>query len=147
DIQQFWKNIYLVDDIFCNYKIKNLNQQKCSENTCLICQPPQCPHKIFNQLCCLFDPIPGTDLYYKPFEELYSTITTEKYRPSHREQISITKPKQKRGRKKRKVNYSMPFCPSSIRAKNVGITVTCVECDKLLLLFSAKRLKDKNYQT
>ncbi|CAG8733643.1 12884_t:CDS:2 [Rhizophagus irregularis] len=38
----------------------------------------------------------------------------------------------------------MPFCPSATRAKNVGITVNCVECEKPHLLFSAKKITEKD---
>lgn len=34
----------------------------------------------------------------------------------------------------------MPFCPSTMCAKNVGITIECVECEKPYLLFNAKKL-------
>ena len=37
----------------------------------------------------------------------------------------------------------MPFCPSAARAKNVGVTVNCIECEKPRLLFSAKKLSEK----
>jgi hypothetical protein len=38
----------------------------------------------------------------------------------------------------------MPFCPSAARAKNVGITVNCAECEKPRLLFSVKKLTEKD---
>lgn len=50
-------------------------------------------------------------------------------------------------KQKNKSKHTMPFCSSALRAKNVGITVTCTECGKPQLLFSAKRISDKNHQT
>ncbi|CAG8531694.1 5959_t:CDS:2 [Cetraspora pellucida] len=38
----------------------------------------------------------------------------------------------------------MPFCPSAFHAKNVEITVTCINCDKPRLLFSSRKLSDKD---
>src|SRR5437763_9054585 len=40
--------------------------------------------------------------------------------------------------------HSMPFCPSAIRAKNVGVIVNCIEYEKPRLLFSAKKLSEKD---
>ncbi len=46
-----------------------------------------------------------------------------------------------------KTKHTMPFCPSAVCAKNVGITVNCIECEKLRLLFSAKKLSEKDKTT
>src|SRR5687767_2621286 len=43
-----------------------------------------------------------------------------------------------------KVKYNMPFCPSAICAKNVGVVVNCAECEKSCLLFSARKLFKKD---
>src|SRR4051794_39626261 len=43
--------------------------------------------------------------------------------------------------------HSMPFYPFALRAKNVGIIVNCVECEKPRLLFSAKKLSEKDKVT
>ncbi|CAG8856661.1 43526_t:CDS:1, partial [Gigaspora margarita] len=43
-----------------------------------------------------------------------------------------------------KLKHTMPFCPSAARAKNVGITVFCSECEKPRLLFSLKKLTNKD---
>lgn len=90
----------------------------------------------FEQLHRLPDPEPGEDMHYKSFEELYGKETKEDHRPS----LKNTKTKMKSTRAK----HTMPFCPSAVRAKNVGITVNCVECEKPRLLFSAKKLTEKD---
>ncbi|CAG8853289.1 40035_t:CDS:1, partial [Gigaspora margarita] len=44
----------------------------------------------FELLKQLPDPIPGNDLHYKSFEELYGTTTTEEHRPSLKNSKPIT---------------------------------------------------------
>jgi len=115
--------------------------KKCGEPACTICHPPRCSPEDFEQLYHLPDPIPGEDLHYKSFEELYGKKTTEDHRPS----LKDAKMKTKKGKMKiKKDKHNMPFCPSAIRAKNVGIAVTCIECEKPRLLFSAKKLSEKD---
>jgi len=87
------------------------------------------------------DPVPGEDLHYKSFEELYGKETTEVHRPSLKNIKTKTKSKTKTTTK---TKHTMPFCPSAARAKNVGITVTCVECEKPHLLFSLKKLSERD---
>ena len=72
------------------------------------------------------------DLYYKSFEELYGTQTMEDHRPS------LKDAKMKKNKMATTKKHSMPFCPSAIRAKNVGVIVNCIECEKPRLLFSAR---------
>ena len=57
------------------------NQEMC-ESTCTICRLPRCLPEDFEQLHRLPDPVPGDDLHYKSFEELYGKQTTEDHRPS-----------------------------------------------------------------
>src|SRR5436853_3069488 len=102
-----------------------------------ICRPPRYSPEDFEQLHCLPDPIPGDDLHYKSFEELYGKQTTE----DHRSSLKSTKTKTK---KNTKTKHTMPFCPSAVRAKNVGITVNCVECEKPHFLFSIRKLSEKD---
>ena len=80
-------------------------------------------------------------MHYKSFEELYGKETTENHRPS----LKNTKLKKKDKMKSSK--HTMPFYPSAARAKNVGIIVNCVECEKPRLLFSAKKLTEKDKTT
>ncbi|CAB4438909.1 unnamed protein product, partial [Rhizophagus irregularis] len=56
--------------------------KKCGESTCTICRLPRCLPEDFEQLHRLPDPVPGDDLHYKSFEELYGKQTTEDHRPS-----------------------------------------------------------------
>lgn len=114
--------------------------KKCGEPNCTICRPPRCLPEDFVQLHCLPDPVPGEDLHYKSFEELYGKQTTENYRPS----LKNVKTKAKGEKKITKGKHTMPFCPSAARAKNVGVVVNCVECEKPRLLFSAKKLSEKD---
>ncbi|EXX63101.1 hypothetical protein RirG_155450 [Rhizophagus irregularis DAOM 197198w] len=46
--------------------------------------------------------------------------------------------------KYKRAKHTMPFCPTAARAKNVSITVNCVECEKPRLIFSAKKLSEKD---
>ena len=110
--------------------------KKCGEPSCTICRPPRCSPEDFEQLYRLPDPEPGEDMHYKSFEELYGKETTENHRPS----LKNTKLKKKDKTKSSK--HTMPFCPSAARAKNVGIIVNCVKCEKPCLLFSAKKLTE-----
>ena len=78
-------------------------------------------------------------MHYKSFEELYGTHTIENHRPS----LKNAKMKTKNGKMTiTKTKHTMPFCPSAMRAKNVGIIVNCIECEKPRLLFSAKKLSE-----
>src|SRR6266540_2991701 len=114
--------------------------KKCDESACTICHPPRCLPEDFEQLHRLSDLVPGEDLHYKSFEELYGKQTTEDHRPS----LKNAKIKIKGKMKTTKVKHTMPFCPSATRAKNVGVTVNCIECEKPRLLFSAKKLSEKD---
>ncbi|CAG8531714.1 5960_t:CDS:2 [Cetraspora pellucida] len=109
--------------------------KKCKKDNCTICRPPRCSREIFDQLHLLLDSMPRNDLHYKSFEELYGSETTEQYRPSRHESKSNVKKYKK---------HTMPFCPSAFHAKNVEITVTCINCDKPRLLFSSRKLSDKD---
>jgi hypothetical protein len=86
------------------------------------------------------DPEPGEDMHYKSFEVLYGKETTENHRPS----LKNTKMKMKGKMVSTRVKHTMPFCPSAARTKNVGIIVRCIECEKPRLLFSAKKLTEKD---
>ncbi|CAG8854711.1 2838_t:CDS:2, partial [Gigaspora margarita] len=103
----------------------------------------QVRHYFFTIKKCGNESFPGDDLHYKSFEQLYGTTTTEEYRPSFKDAKLRT---TKSGKIKTTMKHTMPFSPSSIRAKNVGITITCVECEKPRLLFSAKKLLLKEYE-
>jgi len=70
--------------------------------------------------------ISGEDQHYKPFEDVYDTDTTEEHKPS-----SITKTQ---------TGHQIPFSPFAQTAKTVQMTVTCVDCDKPRVIYSATKL-------
>ena len=70
--------------------------KKCGEPACTICRPPHCSPEDFEQLYRLPDPVPGDDMHYKSFEELYGKKTTEDHRPS----LKDAKMKTKKGKMK-----------------------------------------------
>ncbi|CAG8823634.1 23573_t:CDS:2, partial [Gigaspora margarita] len=142
DVREFWKKINLIDDTIMHddYKIKNLKQQILVQ---FVYYLMSC--KIFTQLYNLSDLIPGVDSYYKSFEELYGTQTIEKYRSLYEKQYLKQIYSNKRI-DERKSKYTIPFCPSVLHAKKVGITVSCAEYDKPRLLFSGKKLLEKDCQ-
>ncbi|CAG8530061.1 7264_t:CDS:2, partial [Gigaspora margarita] len=153
EIEIFWKAIHQIDEIqrlkdfydhcctTCHY---SFTIKKYEKDNCVICKPPRCLLEIFNQLHCLPDPIPGNDLHYKSFEELYGTVTTEKYRPLYQEKILQSNSSKIKQRNKSK--HTIPFCPSALRAKNIGVTAICTKCNKPWLLFSAKKISDNDYR-
>ncbi|GBC32615.2 hypothetical protein GLOIN_2v1880501 [Rhizophagus irregularis DAOM 181602=DAOM 197198] len=149
EIERFWKTIQIVDDSeymqeflehCCKSRHYFFSIKKCGESTCTICRPIRCSTEDFEQLHHLPDPVPGEDLHYISFEKLYGTPTTEDHRPSFRD----AKAKKKENMTTTKVKHSMPFCPSAVRAKNVGVVVNCAECEKPRLLFSARKLSKKD---
>ncbi|GBB92620.1 hypothetical protein RclHR1_20330001 [Rhizophagus clarus] len=146
EMKRFWETIELVDDSitnedctaehikqrpllqkffehYCTARHYSFTIKKCSKPACTICHPPRCSPEDFEQLHLLPDSEPGENMYYKSFEELYSKETTENHRPS----LKNTKSKKKDKTKSTKTKHTMPFCPSAVRAKNVGIIVHCVE--------------------
>uniref|UniRef100_U9T5Z8 Uncharacterized protein n=1 Tax=Rhizophagus irregularis (strain DAOM 181602 / DAOM 197198 / MUCL 43194) TaxID=747089 RepID=U9T5Z8_RHIID len=163
EMERFWEAIWLIDenvtyedrttehikrrphlqeflDHCCTMRHYFFSIKKCGEPNCTICRPPRCLPEDFVQLHCLPDPVPGEDLHYKSFEELYGKQTTENYRPS----LKNVKTKAKGEKKITKGKHTMPFCPSAAHAKNIGVVVNCVECEKPRLLFSAKKLSEKD---
>ena len=124
----------------CTARHYSFTIKKCGKPACTICRPPRCSPEDFEQLYLLPDPVPGDDMHCKSFEELYGKHTTEEHRPS----LKDAKTKMKGKMKTTRIKHTMPFFPSAARAKNVGITVNCVECDKPRLLFSAKKLIEKD---
>src|SRR2546423_1888077 len=95
--------------------------KKCGEPACTICHPPRCLPEDFEQLYHLSDPIPGEDLHYKSFEELYGKKTTEDHRPS----LKDAKMKTKKGKMKlKKTNIICHFALYYTREK-------CCYCSNL----------------
>ena len=99
---------------------------KCGKQDCGICKPPRLPQEIFENVHMLPDPTPGEDEHYLPFENVYSTDTTEVHRPS----LSKRSKKQK----------TLPFVASIQHVRNVNMVVQCEECGMWRLIYSKKKL-------
>ena len=67
------------------------------------------------------------DGHYKPFSELYGTITTEKHLPS----ASNNNEKK------------LPFNVTQQHVRNVSILIQCEECEMWRLLFSKSKLSSQ----
>ena len=98
--------------------------RKCGAEACSVCKPPRLPEEIFSALHFLPDPTPNND-HYLPFEEVYGTVTSEKFTP-------LKTVAQK--------DPEMPFSATAQTAKNVKEVVVCEECDKRRLLHSKRKL-------
>ncbi|CAG8812892.1 39068_t:CDS:2, partial [Gigaspora margarita] len=91
EMERFWETILLVDDSVTHedrsaadikQRVKFFDHcctarhyyfliKKCDESSCPICHLLRCLPDDFEQLHCLPDLVPGDDIYYKSFEELY----------------------------------------------------------------------------
>ncbi|CAG8737656.1 9193_t:CDS:2 [Rhizophagus irregularis] len=67
---------------------------------------------IFNTLDHLPDPVPANNEHYKNFSDVYHMDTSESY------------------------------CPSIQAPKNVGMTVTCIDCNKSRCLYASKKITE-----
>ncbi|GBB94705.1 hypothetical protein RclHR1_02400001 [Rhizophagus clarus] len=146
EIERFWETIQLVDESvthedhtaeqikqraymqefmehYCKARHYFFSIKKCDEPTYTICRPFCCSPEDSKQLHFLPDPVPGEDLHYKSFKELYGMQTTE----DHRTSFKSAKAKKKDKMTTIKVKHSMPFCPSAVHAKNVVVVVNCVK--------------------
>lgn len=56
--------------------------KKCGKSDCDMCNPARMPSEVFSSLHHLPDPTPADNEHYKPFSDLYGTLTTEKHRPT-----------------------------------------------------------------
>ena len=52
---------------------------KCGKETCRMCKPVQVPPHIFRNLHHIPHPTLGEDNHYKPFSEVFGSLTTEQY--------------------------------------------------------------------
>ena len=91
--------------------------KKCGKPACNICKPVKMSTEFFNSLNHLPDPTPADSEHYKTFSDLYSTLTTEKHRPTLVKDI-------KKG----------PFTP------NARETLLCVERLKPRVVYAQYRL-------
>ncbi|XP_070556692.1 uncharacterized protein [Ptychodera flava] len=103
---------------------------KCSDSDCKFHKAPRLPNDVFTGLHHLPDPVlDDSGMHYKPFAEVYGTVTTEKDRPSLQSNTSTTK------------GHGLPFSPSAQTACRVKRTVMCHECDKPRVLHGTNKLK------
>ena len=100
--------------------------------------PIRSPQHIFNTLYHLPDPVPANNEHYKSFNDLYGTDTTESYCPS----IQARKAKLDKNEKGIRRDKQMPWTGNAQRAKNVGMTVTCADCNKPRCLYASKKITD-----
>ena len=106
--------------------------KKCGASDCSICKKPRLPKEVFDTISHLPDPVKNGDIY-KPFSDVYGTITTEEDRPSLQSCAE-------------KGNSGIPFNPSGQFARNVGKFVECSECSKPRVLYSARKLQCRDQQ-
>ena len=103
------------------------SSKKCGNEQCDNCLPRNLSWDDFNRLDHLPDPTPSpVGINYKAFHEVFNTPTDESAMPS-------LKTSKDRGHK-------IPFNPVKQHGANTQLTVTCVECSKLRVVYSAKKL-------
>ena len=91
--------------------------KKCGVFACQICKSTRMPSEEFGKIKRFPDPVLDTDnCHYKPFGEVYGTVTTEDHRPSKSE-------KRKR----------VPLHASLQNVKNSGLMLLCEECGDLFM--------------
>lgn len=103
---------------------------KCGKADCKLCLPVRLPLTVFNKLCHIPQPTPGEDGHYKPFNEVFGSETTEKYRPSYKG------PSLKAKRTRRK----LPYYGGVQHVRNSQLMVQCSECNMWRLIFSKYKL-------
>ena len=87
--------------------------------------PARCSNA-FDALSFLPDLVPGEEGYYRPFDNLFGTPTSEEFRPS----LQTSKSKQR----------TMPFSPCVQHVKNADIMVHCEECEMWRPVYSKYKL-------
>ena len=122
DFQDFY--IKHCRDIHYLFSVK-----KCGVADCKYCLPPQLEVEEFETLHHIPDPVPNGERYH-PFDKLYGTETSERYRPS----LSSNT----------KADKGMPFNPTKQTALNVGHVIQCEECSKWRLLHSSHKLNGED---
>ena len=113
-------------DHCCTRKQYIFEIKKCGIATCTICRPVCLPHCIFSEVHFLPDPVPGDDGHYKPFHEIYGTVTSEAHRPSLHKRPATKK--------------ALPFRASLKYVKNVNMMLLCQDCNMWRLLYSKYKL-------
>ncbi|CAB5374251.1 unnamed protein product [Rhizophagus irregularis] len=125
-------------DHCCQSRSYFFSIKKCGKDNCDICLPIRSPQHVFDTLYHLPDPSPANDEHYKNFNDVYGTDTNESYCPS----IQLRKAKLNKNKKEKKRDKQMPWTGNAQKAKNVGMTVTCADCNKLRCLYASKKITD-----
>ncbi|XP_064646150.1 uncharacterized protein LOC135499336 [Lineus longissimus] len=99
--------------------------KKCGADDCDICRPLRDERS--KEVGNLPFPVLAGDGHYRPFVDVYKTVTKEN-RPS----------KETRTKTARK---AIPFSPSVQHVRNADVMVQCSECDKWRLVFAKKKLQ------
>ena len=121
-------------DHCCVVRHYHFSIKKCGSLQCSICKPPRLSSDVFSTVCHLPDPVPDADgEHYKSFDDLYSTATTERYRPSL----------QSDSRK----GHLMPFSPCAQQARNVAECILCSECLRPRVLYAQHKLRYQELTT
>ncbi|CAG8842421.1 19596_t:CDS:1, partial [Racocetra persica] len=79
---------------------------------------------------------PKNNDHYASLNEIYGKETTEIHRPS----LIINKNKKN---SQVKLKNNMPFNGTAQRAKNVGVTVMCSECEHWRLFYSKQKINEQ----
>lgn len=116
----------------CQLRHYSFCVKKCGRPDCDMCQPPRLPSHLFSRLHFLPDPTPTGDGHYKPFNEVYGTVTKENHRPSYPKKTPRSK--------------NLPFVASIQHVRNVGLVIMCKECNMWRLLYSPTKLSDSEKQ-
>ena len=88
------------------------------------------------------DPIPANNNeHYKNFDDVYGMDTHESYCPS----VQVRKEKSDKNRRaktQKRRDKQMPWTGNAQRAKNVGMTIKCMDCNKPRCLYALKKITD-----
>ena len=104
--------------------------RKCGKVDCTICGPPTLPQEELQELKQFPDPVKEPDgSHYKPFSDIWGSVTTEKDRPS----LSSRK----------SGSTSLEGVSFTAKAETVRAVIVCDECDKPRCLHAAKKLTDE----
>lgn len=108
-------------DHCCRIRLYSFGIKKSGSPTCSICKPVRLPPDVFATLHHLLDPILGSEGHFLPFQDVFGTSISEKYRPSLiRKKSAVT--------------------PLLQHAKNANVLLQCDECGKWRLVYSLKKL-------
>ena len=114
-------------DHCCQIRHYSFSIKKCGKQECNICLPPRLQPDVFSTLAFLPDPVPADDQHYKKFDDIYGTLTSEKHRPSLKDEGC-------------KQSHDMPLSPSAQTAANVGELILCSECLRPRVMYSQRKL-------